>query len=172
MGDASTAAALRAELLSSLDRWRSALPTTLAGERGSTAWFGVGDRAIAITNSLIRVAVETLWPEEPLPPRPTLGHRIDIIQRLGGKSLTSCTQGSIRLVSKADLAVLQRYSRLRASFAHQEDQGLRPDSLGRPTAARVVEILDEAEAITRSTLVDEAICRQEGRAGSRGTGPE
>lgn len=157
MDDRKSAAALRDELLLSVGRWRASL-LTAADEPGSTMWFGVGERAIAITNSLIRVVVDTLWPEEPLPRRPLLGHRIGIIERRGQKSSTACALPRRRLLTKADVGAIHRFSTIRKAFAHQEDQGLDAELVGRPTPSRVAEILDIAEAIAGSSMVDETIC--------------
>jgi hypothetical protein len=167
MDDQASAAALKDELLSSLGRWRAELPAE--NEPGNTMGFGVANRAIAIAGSLIRAAVDTMMPDEPLPEKPTLGERIGILERRGQKMRTSCSAPSERLVTKADIGVIHRFSKQRNALAHQEEARAEAWELGRFTRDRVTEILDLVESIARMTIVSETICVQKSRPGAQGS---
>lgn len=158
------AAALRTELLSSIERWRGSLPS--GDHAGSTLFLGIADRAITLTGALVHEITETLMPDEPLRERATLGLRIDLIKHVGRKRRTSCLATAGPLVSKAESRTLERFSALRNELAHPEGERFDVAALGRYRPERVAEILDVAASIANLRIVDETICQQTGATGA------
>lgn len=154
------AADIRTELLSSLDRWRDDIPDD-GGP--STMWFGVVTRASGLASALIRTAVATLLPEVALRERPTVGMYVQTLDEHGKQLRGTCIARPNRLVSKADLQVLRRFTRLRAALAHQEDVGVGPSEIGRFDASTAGELLDTIELLAGLPLFDETICLQSGK---------
>lgn len=150
------AAALKAELLSSIERWRESLAS--GDHAGSTLFLGIADRAITLTSALVHDVTHTLMPDEPLRERATLGEHIGLIQRVGRKRQASCLPGAGPLVSKSDSRTLDRFSALRNELAHPEGERFDVAALGRYRPERVTEILDVAASIATMRIVDETIC--------------
>jgi hypothetical protein len=165
--DRASALVLKEELVSSLDRWRAMLPA--GDDPRSTLWFGIADRAITLGSALLRAVVTTMFGEEPASRPPTLGDRIVVIERRAQNLRTRCSSSSERLVTKTDIAVLHRFSRLRNDLARQEDRQGDAAMLGRFTPTRVAEILDIAESIAHLTITTETICLQAFRASTNAT---
>lgn len=152
------AAALKAEVLSSIERWRGSLPS--GDHEGSTLYLGIADRAITLTSALVHEVTQTLMRDEPLRDRATLGEHVGLIQRVGRKRHTSCLAGAGPLVSKSDSRTLDRFSALRNELAHLEGERFDVAALGRYRPERVAEILDVAASIANMRIVDETICQQ------------
>lgn len=152
------AAALKAELLSSIERWRPSLPS--GQHAGSTMFLGIADRAITLTSALVHEVTQTLMPDEPMRDKATLGLHIGLIQRVGRKRQASCLSTTGPLVSKSDSRTLDRFSALRNELAHPEGERFDVVSLGRYRPDRVAEILDVATLVANMKIVDETICQQ------------
>ncbi len=152
-----SARATRSELLDSIRRWREDL--THVDMTRSTLGFGIASRSIGLVAALMQVAVERLVPEAVLPERPTLGHRIQALERYGPAHRMTCSEQPRRIVTRPELKRLLRLSRMRAFVTHQEDQGLSSAAeIGRMTSPEVIEFLDAVEAVARLPLFDELIC--------------
>lgn len=152
------AAAVRTELLSSIDRWRASLPPE--DQEGNTYFLGIADRAIALTSVLLHEVTQVLMQDAPLRDRATLGERIDVIKRIGRKRRTTCSGPARLLVSKPESRQLDKFSALRNALAHPEGERFNVSTLGRYRPTRVAEILEVAASIASMTIVDETICRQ------------
>jgi len=156
-----SAETIRSELLNSISRWREEL--RYVDTSRSTLGFGIATRSVALVAALTQAAVECLIPQAVLPDRPTLGQRINALERYGPALRMTCSEQPRRLVTRPELERLRRLSRMRAFVAHQEDQGLNTVAeIGRMSSPEVIDFLDVVEEVARLPLFDELICVERG----------
>jgi hypothetical protein len=152
----SDTAAIRAELIAGIARWRESIPDE--HQPGNTLFLGIADRAIALTTALIRDVTQVVFADQPLRDRATLGERIELIKRIDSRRRTECSLPPRSFVSAPDKRTLERFVALRNAVAHQEGERMDAAALGRYRPAQVAAILDLAEAIASMAIVDETIC--------------
>lgn len=160
IGEKPSVRAVRDELVGSIDRWRAGFDEADAAP--STLWIGVALRAVTLAATMLSIAVSQLAPDAPLPPKPTLGSLVDTLVREAATKRITCLGTGRRLLRPAEIQLLHRLPRLRASIAHQEDAAVLWEAarIGRLGVADVAEFLDLAEQLCRLPLVDELVCRE------------
>lgn len=153
----SGAAATRKELLESIPRWRQQLSDL---PEFSTYGVGVATTAARLVERLLILAIAGLLPEACLPARPTLGHRVGAIEQYGRKHLMVCLGRPRRLVTRTEIAALNRLTNGRNALAHLQDDEDFAMTMGRLRPSDVVEMLEIAEAVALLPLFDELLCRE------------
>ncbi len=159
-GDKRSIRAVRDELVGSIERWRAELGGS--GSEPSTLLIGVALRAVTLSAAMVSMAITTLAPDAPIPPRSTLGMLVGTLVSEGTKQRATCMGSQRNLLRPGEIRLLQRLSRLRASIAHQEDVGVLWEAakIGRLGVADVAEFLDVASQLCRLPFIDELICRE------------
>lgn len=153
----SDAAATRNKLLQSIARWRQQLSDL---PEPSTFGVGVAMTAARLVERLLILAIATLLPDAALPAKPTLGDRVGAIEQYGRKHSMVCLGRPRKLVTRAEITVLNRLTKGRNELAHLQADEDFTVTMGRLRPLDVLEMLEIAEAVAQLPIFDELLCRE------------
>jgi len=120
---------------------------------------GVALTALRLVEGLLLQIIAALLPRAPVPARPTLGHLVGVIEKYGMKEPMTCLERPRKLVTRSDMAVLNRLTGGRNSAMHLRTGDEFAVTLGRLDPSDVAEIMEIAEAVAHLLLIDELLCR-------------